>query len=96
MLLLEQWVRASAKLDMDNPIHAAICETVTEVLTGGLGDNWSQVRMAAIVLSRVLIKEYLSQHPMENPKPVHAVVHPRMCLHWFYLAQGVNLHSHRT
>jgi hypothetical protein len=32
---------ASAKLDKDNPIRAAICETVTEVLTGGLGDNWS-------------------------------------------------------
>jgi hypothetical protein len=39
MMLLEQWVRASAKLDKDNTMHAAICEIVTEVLTGGLGDN---------------------------------------------------------
>ncbi|CAB9501504.1 expressed unknown protein [Seminavis robusta] len=96
MLVLEQWVRAAAQADKESPIHAALCKTLTKVLKEGLGDNWSQVRMAASVLCRAFFREYLIHHPMENPKPMYAVVIPRMCLNRFYLAQGVKLYSHDT
>ena len=102
LLVLEQWIRAAASMEptadgeTQNPLHAALCTTVTQVLKDGLADNWSQVRMAASVLCRVFFKEYLSVHPAENPKPMYAILIPRMALNRFYLAQGVKLYSHDT
>ena len=66
--------------------------TVVAALKAGLGDNWSQVRMAASVLNRVFWSTLLHQvHPSEESmEKLYCVLIPRMCLNRFYLAQGTS------
>ena len=74
-------------------------KTTTTILKVGLGDNWSQVRMAASVLNRVFWStlQETCQFPSENNiELLYPVLVPRMCLNRFYLAQGVKLYSHQT
>jgi len=87
----------------------ALHKCLAAVLKAGLADNWSQVRMAASVLTRVLFVTVQSHttttpataattatvqdHPLATLFPT---LLPRMCLNRFYLAQGVKLYSHET
>jgi hypothetical protein len=72
--------------------------TLVAVLKAGLGDNWSQVRMAASVLNRCFLQtiQDTCQFPPENLQSLYPILLPRMCLNRFYLAQGVKLYSHQT
>ena len=70
-------------------------QTLLAVLRTGLADNWSQVRMAASVLCRVLLTR-LPNDSLQSDKALLAALLPRMCLNRFYLAQGVKLYSHET
>ena len=73
-------------------------KTTVKILKVGLGDNWSQVRMAASVLNRVFwstLKD-TCQFPSGNIELLYPILVPRMCLNRFYLAQGVKLYSHQT
>ena len=64
------------------------------VVRAGLEDNWSQVRMAASVLCRVL---FTSSQELQSPvDDLYPTLLPRMCLNRFYLAKGVKLYSHET
>jgi len=65
---------------------------LNNVLSVCLGDNWSQVRMAASTLCRTLFSA------LEDDKKhkFYPRLLPRMCLNRFYLAQGVKLYSHDT
>jgi HEAT repeat len=76
----------------------ALRATVVKVLKTGLADNWSQVRMAASVLNRVLwtTLQEVCKVSDENLQQLYPVLIPRMCLNRFYLAQGVKLYSHQT
>lgn len=73
-------------------------QVLVNVLKAGLGDNWSQVRMAASVLNRVFwtTLQDTCHFPDENLQQLYRVLVPRMCLNRFYLAQGVKLYSHQT
>jgi hypothetical protein len=97
--VLEQWLYAAAA---GSPVQQALLtesdgvlrKTCRVVLKHGLADNWSQVRMAASVLCRVLFTTLQAlQAPADDLYPV---LLPRMCLNRFYLAQGVKLYSHET
>ena len=88
----------------DDPIYwpyletGSLRKTTVKVLKAGLGDNWSQVRMAASVLNRVFWStlQERCRFPNENLKLLYPILVPRMCLNRFYLAQGVKLYSHHT
>jgi HEAT repeat protein len=65
-----------------------ISPQVTDVLARGLGDNWSQVRYAASVATRIYVqnaKTFLHEY--------HAKLLPAMCLNRYYVAKGVRLYS---
>eukprot|EP00545_Synedropsis_sp_CCMP1620_P006796 CAMPEP_0119004190 /NCGR_PEP_ID=MMETSP1176-20130426/1004_1 /TAXON_ID=265551 /ORGANISM="Synedropsis recta cf, Strain CCMP1620" /LENGTH=772 /DNA_ID=CAMNT_0006955871 /DNA_START=8 /DNA_END=2326 /DNA_ORIENTATION=- len=94
--VLEQLVWIATKDELVTPT-APLRQTVVAVLKVSLADNWSQVRMAASVLCRVLWQQLL-QYPLEdrNVESLYPTLLPRMCLNRFYLAQGVKLYSHDT
>jgi hypothetical protein len=81
-------------------------QCLAAVTKTGLGDNWSQVRMAASVLTRVLFVTVQTHHltnisngDEQQPHPLADLfpsLLPRMCLNRFYLAQGVKLYSHES
>jgi HEAT repeat len=97
--VMEQWITAAKDkypemiLDPASPLRLR----TIKVLKVTLADNWSQVRMAASVLCRVLFQALL-QHPREkwHKQSLFPILIPRMCLNRFYLAQGVKLYSHDT
>jgi hypothetical protein len=99
MAVLEKWIVAAAA---SGGTHAELLTSptsllrkkITEVLKIGLGDNWSQVRMAASVLGRLFFKTL--QELGSSFEDLYPVILPRMCLNRFYLAQGVKLYSHET
>jgi len=71
-------------------------EAIKTVLKAGLADNWSQVRMAASVLCRVLFTALLQDDADKDVHDLFVALLPRMCLNRFYMAQGVKLYSHDT
>lgn len=95
----EQWVKACKDdypqmlLDPSSPLRISLIK----ILKVTLADNWSQVRMAASVLTRVFFQALL-EHPQEewHIESLYPTLIPRMCLNRFYLAQGVKLYSHDT
>lgn len=97
--VLEQLVAAAGKDEQHWPLllEGSLRATLIPVLKAGLADNWSQVRMAASVLNRVM---WTTLHnikaPTENLEGLYPTLIPRMCLNRFYLAQGVKLYSHQT
>jgi hypothetical protein len=98
--VLEQWIHGCSNNEPLLETHvlaaqAPLRTTVVTVLKHTLADNWSQVRMAASVLCRVLF-QVLLQHPPEYRTDLYPTLLPRMCLNRFYLAQGVKLYSHET
>ncbi len=64
----------------------------SEVITIGLGDNWSQVRFAASVANRTLLGSLCEADREER----YLLLLPRMCLNRHYLAEGVKLYSQET
>jgi HEAT repeat len=73
---------------------AILRKTCVAVSSAGLADNWSQVRMAASVLCRVL---FLTLKDIGTSlEDIYPPLLPRMCLNRFYLAQGVKIYSHET
>ncbi len=64
----------------------------SEVITIGLGDNWSQVRFAASVANRTLLGSLREADREER----YSLLLPRMCLNCHYLAEGVKLYSQET
>lgn len=86
--------------DKTNALHKCLAA----VLKAGLADNWSQVRMAASVLTRVLfvtVQDHTTVDPQDTSQPhplgsMFPTLLPRMCLNRFYLAQGVKLYSHES
>lgn len=93
--VLEQWIAvAPANMLADSPLRT----TIVTVLKVTLGDNWSQVRMAASVLNRKFFMALLEQLPDQdrNVSALYPILLPRMCLNRFYLAQGVKLYSLET
>lgn len=89
MNFLEQLVNHGHDLSIGSPLRT----TLIAVLRDGLADNWSQVRMAASVLTRALWEHLPADQPKDD---LLAPLLPRMCLNRFYLAQGVKLYSHET
>jgi hypothetical protein len=96
MAVLEQWVTAAVDSgkahELLYQVGSPLRKCALNVLRVGLADNWSQVRMAASVLCRVLFQT-LKDYPTEDLCPT---LLPRMCLNRFYLAQGVKLYSFET
>ncbi|CAM9208809.1 unnamed protein product [Choristocarpus tenellus] len=70
----------------------ALGSTFAASIALGLQDNWSQVRYAASVANRALLKA-LSPEDREQYYPR---LLPRMCLNRYYLADGVKLFSQET
>mmetsp|Transcript_23801 Transcript_23801/g.34747 ORF Transcript_23801/g.34747 Transcript_23801/m.34747 type:complete len:844 (-) Transcript_23801:437-2968(-) len=79
----------------DNPLldTSPLRSATGRILTVTLGDNWSQVRMAASVLCRTL---FLAIKDDPTRVKLYPTLLPRMCLNRFYLAQGVKLYSQET
>jgi len=98
LAVLEQWVKSAESEAQLLAKTGALRATCKSVLKPGLADNWSQVRMAASVLCRVmwLILLKRSENEPDDLQDVFAAILPRMCLNRFYLAQGVKLYSHET
>lgn len=97
MAVLEQWVTSAATPEHEHLLKDATSKlrtTTVAVLRTGLADNWSQVRMAASVLCRVLFLKL--DEIGASPEDLYPPLLPRMCLNRFYLAQGVKLYSHET
>ena len=95
IVVLEQWITvAPTTMLVESPLR----NTIVTVLKVTLGDNWSQVRMAASVLNRKFWIALLEQLPEEkrNTSALNPVLIPRMCLNRFYMAQGVKLYSVET
>ncbi|CAM9153116.1 unnamed protein product [Pylaiella littoralis] len=69
-----------------------LAQTFAEACAVGMQDNWSQVRYAASVANRSLLKA-LSPADREQFYPR---LLPRMCLNRYYLADGVKLFSQET
>ncbi|CAM9544049.1 unnamed protein product [Ectocarpus sp. 6 AP-2014] len=69
-----------------------LAHTFAEACAVGMQDNWSQVRYAASVANRSLLKA-LSPADREQFYPR---LLPRMCLNRYYLADGVKLFSQET
>eukprot|EP00547_Thalassionema_nitzschioides_P008795 CAMPEP_0194227694 /NCGR_PEP_ID=MMETSP0156-20130528/42990_1 /TAXON_ID=33649 /ORGANISM="Thalassionema nitzschioides, Strain L26-B" /LENGTH=735 /DNA_ID=CAMNT_0038960187 /DNA_START=82 /DNA_END=2289 /DNA_ORIENTATION=- len=98
---IEQWIKACSTSEVHSSLilepESPLRRTVVKVLKVSLADNWSQVRMAASVLCRVLW-QCLLQYPIEDRhvESIYPTLIPRMCLNRFYLAQGVKLYSHET
>ena len=111
---LNRHVRAAGIAVLEQLVSAAGCDpahyglllegtsplrtTVVSTLKSGLGDNWSQVRMAASVLNRVFWTTLIEKvhAPEDNLQQLYPTLIPRMCMNRFYLAQGVKLYSHET
>jgi hypothetical protein len=65
---------------------------IVELLAIGLGDNWSQVRYASSIATRVFL---LKCDSLER-KFHYKLLLPRMCLNRYYVAEGVRLYSQET
>jgi hypothetical protein len=91
MSVLEQCVVASA--GNEAALQGPLRTTIKAVLIVGLADNWSQVRMGASVLCRVLFTALTDEEHLQD---LYVALLPRMCFNRFYLAQGVKLYSHET
>ena len=98
--VLEQLVVAAGQDEQHGPLllEGSLRATLIPVLKTGLADNWwSQVRMAASVLNRVMWTTLHNiQAPAENLQSLYPALIPRMCLNRFYSAPGVKLYSHQT
>eukprot|EP01135_Chromosphaera_perkinsii_P009593 Nk52_evm43s1810 gene=Nk52_evmTU43s1810 len=66
-----------------------LASTMVPKLGDGLGDNWSQVRLASSVATRMFLAK-LSEEQRESFYPV---LLPRMCLNRYYVAEGVRLYN---
>eukprot|EP00003_Mantamonas_plastica_P006393 TRINITY_DN1519_c1_g2_i1.p1 TRINITY_DN1519_c1_g2~~TRINITY_DN1519_c1_g2_i1.p1 ORF type:complete len:707 (+),score=256.45 TRINITY_DN1519_c1_g2_i1:1841-3961(+) len=65
-------------------------DSLIDLLSKGLSDNWSQVRFAASVAAR----EFLTNDaPDELKSKAFPVLLPRMCLNRYYVAEGVRVYS---
>ncbi|XP_045581052.1 uncharacterized protein [Procambarus clarkii] len=58
----------------------------------GLADNWSQVRLAALVATR----KFLMSLPPTARERFFPVLLPRLCLNRYYAAEGVRLYAQET
>jgi hypothetical protein len=103
MAVMEQWIVAIVASKQTDPNLAKTLllepnspfrNALIAVLKTGLADNWSQVRMAASVLCRVLCTT-LQENDCSLDDLFPSLL-PRMCLNRFYLAQGVKLYSHQS
>ncbi|UYV78378.1 hypothetical protein LAZ67_16001125, partial [Cordylochernes scorpioides] len=75
----------------DSPFHAEkLGIQVSQALAKGLGDNWSQVRLAS---SEVTRKFLLSFPTDEQRVAFYPILLPRMCLNRYYVADGVRIYS---
>ena len=68
--------------------------SLAQILSNGLSDNWSQVRLAAAVASRAFLKSM----PIDfsEKSKIYSLMIPRMCLNRYYLAEGVRIYSQET
>lgn len=99
LAVLEQCVTAALPSNIHSDVllrntQSTFAKTVLAAVHDGLADNWSQVRMAASVLTRVYLAAL--QKLSVDLDPLFPVILPRMCLNRFYMAQGVKLYSHET
>mmetsp|Transcript_6677 Transcript_6677/g.11786 ORF Transcript_6677/g.11786 Transcript_6677/m.11786 type:complete len:700 (+) Transcript_6677:78-2177(+) len=67
-------------------------DAIAKAVQKGLGDNWSQVRFAASVATRNLMKGLKE----EARSVYYPELIPRMCLNRYYLAEGVRIYSQET
>ncbi|KAG2428503.1 hypothetical protein HXX76_011620 [Chlamydomonas incerta] len=75
------------------PALGAMSPRVAELLSDGMGDNWSQVRYAACVSTRSLL-EWLGEGP--EREALMPVLLPPMCLNRYYVAEGVRRYAQET
>ncbi|KAG2450944.1 hypothetical protein HYH02_004216 [Chlamydomonas schloesseri] len=75
------------------PGLVAISPRVAELLSDGMGDNWSQVRYAACVSTRSLL-EWLGEGP--DREALMPTLLPPMCLNRYYVAEGVRRYAQET
>ncbi len=62
-------------------------------LAKGLGDNWSQVRLAGSVATRKMLS-IIRDYPESSD--IFSLLVPPMCLNRYYLAEGVRLYSQES
>ena len=68
--------------------------SLARILAEGLSDNWSQVRLSAVVASR----SFLTSMPktFHEKQAIYSLMIPRICLNRYYLAEGVRIYSQET
>jgi len=74
-----------------NPI-VVYGSVISDHLSVGLADNWSQVRLAASTASRA----FLMSLTEDIRKNFYSKLLPRICLNRYYLAEGVRIYSQST
>ncbi len=76
-----------------NPV-SSFAGQFAEILSEGLQDNWSQVRMASAVAARQFL--LCLQKNQEKSGEIEALLLPKICLNRYYLAEGVRIYSQDT
>ncbi|XP_040569978.1 uncharacterized protein [Lepeophtheirus salmonis] len=67
-------------------------EAFAKALSYGMADNWSQVRMSAVVATRT----FLTSRTGCVEEDYYSLLLPRLCLNRYYLAEGVRIYSQET
>ncbi|XP_069947030.1 uncharacterized protein [Cherax quadricarinatus] len=80
-----------AELLETNPVFL-FGDQLSRYLGKGLADNWSQVRLAALVATR----KFLMSLPPAARERFFPVLLPRLCLNRYYVAEGVRLYSQES
>lgn len=87
--LINAVVEAAAANDLS---EMGFEEPLVDLLSKGLGDNWSQVRFASSVATRSFMLKIDPSHV----ELFNAALIPRMCLNRYYVAEGVKLYSQES
>mmetsp|Transcript_21132 Transcript_21132/g.39038 ORF Transcript_21132/g.39038 Transcript_21132/m.39038 type:complete len:610 (+) Transcript_21132:94-1923(+) len=70
---------------------STIAPTTIKFTAKGLGDNWSQVRLAASTAARYFIEKMGAR-----TEEYDSLLVPRICLNRYYVAEGVKLYNQAT
>jgi hypothetical protein len=99
---MEQWIRASAAAE-DTTESCSLLgpefllrSTMVRIVSSGLADASSQVRLAASVLCRTWFETLPHWKSSEEPSDMMSILLPPMCFNRFDSALGVKLYSQET
>jgi hypothetical protein len=70
---------------------SSVAQTAIDLTAKGLGDNWSQVRLAASTAARQFLEKM-----GPRAEEYDSILIPRLCLNRYYVAEGVRIYNQVT